>query len=1253
MRKVLGLDLGIASIGWAVIEENDTRKQILGMGTRIIPIGADEKDEFSSGNKISKNQNRTSKRTQRKGYDRYQLRRANLIKELQSRNMLPNENLMELPALELYGLRNKAVSEKVSVQELGRILLHLNQKRGYKSSRSDANLDKKDTDYVAEVKNRYEKIREYNFTVGQYFYIGLGMNTSEDKWIRFAEQYNLPDSLPFQVKEQVFPREAYIEEFRLICDHQKTYYPTLLTDSFIEKIQNEIIYYQRPLKSQKGLVGICELENFIKIKPDGKSITIGPKCAPKSSPLFQVCKIWEVINTISLSNKTGQKLVITLDQKQQLFEHLDNNEKLSQAELFKILGLKKDDGWYGNKQIAKGLTGNITKVAIAKHLEELESKDGLLSFILSLDEIRDKSTYLVDKKTGEVIETKSVKTIRPDIEEQPLYKLWHVIYSIADIDECKHTLMKKFNLPETIALKLAGIDFGRYGFGNKSVKAMRKILPYLMEGYVYSDSCMFAGYNHSNSLTLSEQQERRLADKLALLSKNSLRQPVVEKILNQMINLVNAIIEKYGKPDEIRLELARELKQGQKERNEMFFNNSKRDRENKTIIEYIENGYKQYGIRATRNTIQKWRLFHEMNDGENKLNAMCLYCGKLFSISDALSGNNIDVEHIIPKARLFDDSHGNKILSHRSCNSDKDNRTAYDYMQSKSEQELHQYIERIEFLYKKQVISKSKRDKLLMTADKIPDDFIERQLRETQYISRKAREILEQVSNNVTTTTGTITAYLRKIWGWDEVLPNLQLPKYRDYGLTEMRISGKDNRTREVIKDWTKRDDHRHHAIDALVVACTKQSFIQRLNTLNSRRDQMMKDFTDTGNKYDSSKSLLENYLFAHKPFTTKEIETLASTILVSFKTGKKVATSGIRKIKKNGKKITVQKGITIPRGALSEEQVYGKIKGIETKPVKYLFENPHLIFKPYIKEHVERRLREHGNDLKKALSSIKKNPIYLDEEKTIELTYGSCITTKVVYKYPLTSITAKDVDSIIDTRVRKLVQDRLSQFNNKEKEAFRNLQTNPLWFNKEKGIPIKSVSCNTGLSAVEPIKKNGEGKDIGFVKPGNNHHAAIYLNAAGKKCEYICTFWHAVERKKYGLPVIIENPKEIWDRILLNKQDYPESFLEKLPKDDWKFFVSLQQNEMFIMGLSKEAFDDAVKSNNKPLLSESLYRVQKLGELSTSGWWFRHHLETSVSDKGDIANKKKSGRVKLIQSLENMNGFKVKINNIGEIVKA
>ncbi|MFL9483972.1 type II CRISPR RNA-guided endonuclease Cas9 [Chitinophagaceae bacterium LWZ2-11] len=1270
MNTILGLDLGTNSVGWALIEVDGNNKptKIIALGSRIIPLSSDDRDEFQKGQAISKNQKRTIARTQRKGYNRYQLRKDALKTILKELNIFPSEDSFKLPVLDLWKLRSDAATKnsEISAEQLGRILYMLNQKRGYKSVRTEANQDKKDSDYVEKVKGRFKQLKEKQQTIGNYFYDELLTANRENKYYR--------------TKERVYPREAYIEEFDRIINAQKSKH-TFLTDCIIEKLRNEIIFYQRSLKSQKSLVNICEFEGFEvnyfdKETKREKIIFAGPKVAPKTSPLYQLCKIWETVNNISLKikNQEGSKYkwndrIPTLVEKEKIIEHLNKNSNLSYIDLLDILELKKENV-YANKQILKGIQGNITYTEIQRILGE----NKCLQFNLNLLSSKN-GAILADKKTGEILEEKDRLWVDAKVEQEPLYQLWHTIYSLKDIHECERALIKRFGFNPEIAEKLSKLDFNKQSFGNKSNKAIRKILPYLMQGYNYSQACSFAGYNHSHSLTQNEQIAKITIDKLALLPKNALRQPIVEKIINQMINVVNEILKIYGKPNEIRVELARELKQSKEERNDTDIQNSN----NKKLNDEVAKRLASLELPATKQYIQKYKFIFPVKDKKIKdaqVINQCIYCGNSFNLTEALSGDDFDVDHIVPQALLFDDSQTNKVLVHRSCNADKSNKTAYDYIAAKGEKTLQQYLDRVDCWFKRGILSYNKMQRLKVSYEeytdrkkrkketdadkKIWESFINRQLRETQYIARKSKEILQQICNNVTATEGTVTSKLRELWGWDDVLMNLQMPKYKAFDQTIVKEwtsnHGKRKHQKEEIKNWSKRDDHRHHAIDALVIACTQQGFIQRINTLSSSdvKDEMKKEVEAELN-YNNRLTLLDNYLVSKRPFMTSEVGKHVENILVSFKAGKKAATQGVRKEKRNGKKEIVQSNIIVPRGALHEQFIYGKIK-IKAKdfktdqtiqyPVKFLFENSELIVEQPIREKVKKRLAQFGSDAKKAIDSLKKEPIYLDAENTRILTSAHCYKDEYVIKYKISDLKKEDVKYIVDEKVKTLVKNRLEQFNDKEKEAFKDT----LWFNEEKQIPILSVRCFTGLAIVEAIKKDENGNDIGFSIPGNNHHVAIYKDNAGKQIQHLCTFWHAVERKKYKIPYVIRDTKKLWNSIL--DRELPERFLQKLPDDNLELQFSLQQNEMFVLGLSREQFEEAISQNRKALLSMHLYLVWSI---SDNDYWFRHHLETKNSELKNIAGAKESRRYfrfKSISAFSIQNPIKVRLNHLGEITK-
>lgn len=1231
MKRILGLDLGITSIGWSVIETNDENKplQIIAMGSRIVPLSTDDSAQFSKGQAITRNQDRTAKRTARKGYDRYQQRRENLTIEFRKLGMLPDEQLIKLPVMELWQLRADAATpgKQLSLPEIGRVLYHINQRRGYKHAKADESGDSKQRDYVANINQRYSKIIDRGQTIGQYF----------------AEQLKASEIITdkghfytYRIKEQVFPRKAYEAEFDQIMMIQQKYYPDILTDQVINRLRNEIIFYQRGLKSCKHLVSICEFEKKEYKNAEGKVIFDGPKVAPRTSPLFQVCKIWESINKINLTNRNNDVFPITQEHRQQMFDFLDNNEKMGIKKLYEILGVSAKEGWWGGKAIGKGLQGNTTKMQLKKALALLSQSE--INQLLQFNLVQDESG-LVDEETGEVI-----PIIDTQFLNEPLYKLWHTIYSIQDKAELKNALSKNFGITdEEVVNSLYKLDFIKPGYGNKSTKAMRRILPFLQQGNMYSEACAQAGFRHSESLTLEENLNRKLLEKLPQIQKNALRQPIVEKILNQMVNIVNAIIDEYGKLDAIRVELARELKMSKDERESMDKNIRAREKEN----EIYRNKILEYdGVRVSRNRIQKYRLWEESQE-------RCFYCGAKVSSVEFLQGFDVEVEHIIPRSLFFDNSFSNKVCACRKCNASKGNMTGYDFMKSKSEAAFQEYLTRVEEAYKEKRISKTKRDRLLTTAKDIPSDFIDRDLRLSQYISRKSIEILKQVCRNVHSTTGSVTDFVRRVWGYDMVLHNLNIDRYRKGDMTEIvefDHKGQIHKEERII-GWSKRFDHRHHAIDALVIAMTQQSFIQRLNRLNTERDQMFAEIEKQREEWRNDFSLLEQWLRERPHFSVEDVEKVVSGIAISYKSGKRVATLSKRVKYAKGKKVVLQNGIIVPRGALSQESVYGKIKILEkNKPIKYAFENPHLIFKGYIKRLVEERLAQQDGNVKKAIASLKKSPIMIGHNREVELTYATCYKDEYVIKYSISSLEKmSDIDSIVDENIKGRVKARVAQFNGKIKEAFKNLDNNPIYADDNNTIPIKTVRCFTGLNAVTPLRYNENGEAISFVKPGNNHHIAIYRDKDGNLQEHVVTFWTAVERKKYGLPVVIKSPDQAWDSLI--DRELPEAFLNTLPNVNWTFVESMQVNEMFILGLSDDEYNDAIRNNDKATLCNHLYRVQKL---TNGDYFFRLHIETSVDDKYN--NEKNAslsitmGKMKRvgIKSLLNLNYKKININTLG-----
>lgn len=1185
-KHVLGLDLGVGSIGWCLIalDAQGDPAEILGMGSRVVPLNnATDAADFSIGKAFTANQERTARRTMRRGFARYQLRRYRLRRELEKVGMLPDAALIQLPLLELWELRERAATagECLTLPELGRVLCHINQKRGYRHVKSDAAAivgdegeKKKDSNsaYLAGIRANDEKLQDEHKTVGQYF----------AEQLRQSQNESPTGGISYRIKDQIFSRQRYIDEYDQIMAAQRVHYPEILTDEFIRMLRDEVIFMQRPLKSCKHLVSLCEFEKQERVmriqQDDGKGgrqlverrVKFGPKVAPKSSPLFQLCRIYEAVNNIRLTRPDGSPRDITPEERAKIVAHLQSSASLSFAALKKLL---KEKAIIADQLTSKsGLKGNSTRVALAAALQPYPQYHHLLDMEL---ETHMMTVQLTDEETGEVTE-REVAVVTDSYVRQPLYRLWHILYSIEERDAMRRALITQLGMTEEdldggLLDQLYHLDFVKPGYGNKSAKFICKLLPQLQQGLGYSEACAAVSYRHSNSPTSEEITERTLLDKIPLLQRNELRQPLVEKILNQMINLVNALKAEYG-VDEVRVELARELKMSREERERMAEGNRRREKENKAIAEKIH----ECGLFPTKSRIRKYMLWEEAGE-------QCLYCGQILTLSQCLNGDDMEVEHIIPKSVLYDDSYGNKTCACRRCNKEKGNRTALEYIRVKGWEA--EYMERINSLLDKKAISYSKHQRLRWLKEDIPSDFLERQLRLTQYISRQAMAILQQGIRRVSASEGGVTARLRSLWGYDDILHTLNLDRYDSMGETE-RVSREGETTEKLrIKDWSKRKDHRHHAIDALVVASTRQGYIQRLNRVSSEseREAMSGEIEMRKATKTDKLSLLERWLTQRPHLSVRAVSDKVAEILISYRPGKRVVTRGRNIYLRHGKKC-VQSGLLVPRGPLSKETVYGQI-------------------------------------------TVNGEP-------------------QIVCKYDLHSLKAKDVDYVVDLALRKRLKELLAQHGGKEKEAF----AGDVYMD-EAGTqgPIRSVRCFTGLDRgkMKAVKYDEQGDAVGFVSTQNNHHLAIYRTPKGKLVESIVTFWDAVDRARYGIPLVITHPREVIEQVLL-RGDVPESVLSLLPPSDWVFVDSLQQDEMVIIGLSDEELQRALETQDYRKLSEHLYRVQKM---SSSYYVFRYHLETSVADdKNTMGRIPKFYRVQSLKAYEEKNIRKVRVDLLGRI---
>lgn len=1427
MKKILGLDLGSSSIGWALVNEgvNDEEKSsIIKLGVRVNPLTVDEAQNFEKGKSITTNADRTLKRGMRRNLQRYKQRREALVEVLKKHEFITAGTLMSeqgnKTTFETYRLRAKAVEEEISLEEFARVLLMINKKRGYKSSRKakgdedgvlidGMDVAKKlyDEDlnpgelclqlleagkkalpdfYRSDLQDEFDKIwnfqKQFNpesfcdtakeevrgknrtqtwtilskyfvWTEGdsvwnneearteerikEYKLVGIKRTTKghEQKLENYrwrvqalSEQLNLEiiaivlqeingqisassgylgaisdrskelffnhqtvgqslmselDKNPNgSLRNKVFYRQDYLDEFNTIWEKQSLYHKEL-TVELKKEIRDIIIFYQRRLKSQKGLISTCEFEQReIIVEKDGKRKTkiIGCKVIPRSHPLFQEFKIWQTLNDIEVyvadrrTKRKQDRKSLTLfsdtedallvegkrylyqEEKELLAKELFVRENMKKAEVLKLLFEDPKELDLNFKQI----DGNRTGFALFSAYSKMIEKYGYESVNLknSADEIIEK-LQIIFADLGWNTELLSIDLSKDDkeLEKQPYFRLWHLLYSFEGDNtptgngKLIEALMKLCSVEKEYASVLANVSF-QEDYGSLSAKAIKKILPYLKEGSQYDVACGYAGYRHSqSSLTREEIDNKVLKDRLEILPKNSLRNPVVEKILNQMVNVVNAVIDTYGKPDEIRVELARELKKSAKEREELTKSITQNTREHEAIRQLLQT---EFGMmHVTRNDIIRYKLYEELKDNGYKT----LYSDQYIPREKVFS-KEIDIEHIIPQARLFDDSLSNKTLEYRAVNIEKGNKTAYDFVKEKYGNDgLQRYLNHCEALFKDK---KTKLKKLKMEDQDIPDGFINRDLRNTQYIAKKALSMLSEISRRVVATTGSITDELRKDWQLVDIMKELNLPKYEALGFVET-FKDKDGRIIKKIKDWSKRNDHRHHAMDALTVAFTKDVFIQYFNNKNA--------FWMSGSKEHANITAIKNKYFekgkALAPIPLEQFRTEAKrhleNILVSIKAKNKVVTNNINRTKKkNGENLKLQQ---TPRGQLHLESIYGSYRQyiIRDEKVNASFDASKItnVSKSAYRNALLKRLEAYDNDPKKAFTgknSLDKNPVYLDENRMEKVPDRvKIVEFETVYTIRKPIDPKLSIDKVVDARIRTLLKKRLEEYGGDAQRAFSNIEENPIWLNKEKGISVKRVAIR-GISNAQALHdkkdkdgnpildKKGKGIPTDFVNTGNNHHVAIYrkpvVNKMGQVMldengspryeldEDVVSFFKAVARVNLRQPVV--------------DKDYKRS-------EGWQFLFSMKQNEYFVFPNEKTGFNpkeiDLLNPENYALISPNLFRVQKIG---LNDYTFRHHLETSIQNN--------SNELKFITWIRcgknGINGvIKVRVNHIGQIV--
>ena len=1291
MKRILGLDLGTNSIGWAVVSaeiENECF-QLTGIeaaGSRIIPMDAAILGDFDRGNSISQTAERTRLRGIRHLLERCLQRRERLHRVLEVMDFLPthysqalnrygkikegkepklawikdktgkyeflfkdsfNEMLKNFRDFNpeyadkkipydwtIYYLRKKALTQKVSKEELAWILLNFNQKRGYYQLRGEEKeLDKnKKIEYVAlkvlSVEDTGEKKGKdswynvhlengwiYRRTSNVYldwvgktkeFIITTDLNDdgspkkdkqgnvkrsfrapNEDDWTLIKERTQadiehsgktvgtyIYDSILKNPNQKVrgklirtIERKFYKEELRRILGKQiefhselqdrdlynncieelypsnDTYRKSIAEKDFAYLFIEDILFYQRPLKTKKSLISNCPYEgHIVKDRITGEEKHYGIKCIAKSHPLYQEFRLWQFISNLHIYKKglandedVTKDFLKNEDDYTALYDWLNDKKVINQKTFLKYpaFGLKRNiEDYRWNYVEDKDYPCN-------------ETRSQILSYLL-------KANITCDFLTKETEE-----------------KLWHILYSIYDKEELKKALNKfaeKYDLNNSFTDIFLKIPPFKKEYGAYSAKAIKKLLPLMRMGKYWTKdnidkntleridrittgefdekiknrvrekavkftetadfkalplwlACYIVYNRHSEAKEITKwNTPNDLQKYLDAFKQHSLRNPIVEQVITETLRTVRDIWVKFGNIDEIHIELGREMKNPADKRRKMtqqILENENTNLRIKALLmefanpefgietvrpyspnqqeilriyedgvlsstdnipESIESVIKKFKEsdtkkRPTRSEVLKYKLWLEQKYRSP-------YTGQPISLAKLFTPA-YEIEHVIPQSRFFDDSLSNKVICESEVNKLKDKLLGYEFIKAFHGQKVDLSSgktvniftegEYKQFVKEHYSNNRSKMRKLML--ETIPDDFIARQLNDSRYISKIVKDLLsnivreegeeELISKNIIVCTGAVTDRLKKDWGINDVWNKIVLPRFTRLN----NILGTDVFTThttnghivpaipfELQKGFNKkRLDHRHHAMDAIVIACAGRNIVNYLNNESASGKSKISRDDLRSLLCDKVKEGNGNYKWMiKKPWETFTQDTynILNDIIVSFKQNLRIinkATNIYTHFEKGKKEQTKQEGNNWAiRKPMHKDTVFGEVNLRKTKNVSLneAIKTPERIVIKDFRLKVQSLLKQ-GYDTKKIKKHIEENKdIWQDINPTkIEVYYFTKETKDRFFatRKPLdTSFDKRKIEeSITDTGIQKILLRHLEQKGNDPNIAF------------------------------------------------------------------------------------------------------------------------------------------------------------------------------------------------------------------------
>ena len=1158
-----------------------------------------------------------------------------------------------------------------------------NERRSFRApSEDDWTLLKKKTE---------QEINKSDKTVGGYIYENLVQNPSQKirgKLVRTIERKFYKEELFAILKKQIelqpelFTDDLYNDCVRELYRNNEAQQLVLSKRDFVHLFVEDIIFYQRPLRSQKSTIGNCSLEYRIYKDKEGNQEKQYLKAIPKSHPLYQEFRVWQWLSNLKIYRKEDDADVTT--------EFLTNTE--AAVYLFEFLMAQKE---VGHKDILKQLMipalkekfPNAKLVAFNKEVDkEIAKYRWNYVFDDSKEKEEDKSKKYPCNTTGYEIRRRLEKSkivpanfLTSEIE----HHLWHIIYSVNDKKEYESALKsfaKKYKLDENSFVE----EFRKFPpfpseYGAYSEKAIKKLLPLMRMGKYWSwdaidsntqsriDKIISGEYDESietrvreKAIYLTEKNhfqglpiwlasyviydrhsEADIAGKwnsvadleqyLEDFKQHSLRNPIVEQVVTETLRVVRDIWKQFGKGvidffNEIHVELGREMKNTSEDRRsltEQVTNNEatnlrikallaelKENSDGKLPVENVrpfspmqldalriyEDGVLNSTIelpedivkiskssQPSKSELQRYKLWLEQKY-RSPYTGSVIPLGRLFT-------EDYQIEHIIPKSRYFDDSFNNKVICEAAVNQLKDKQLGLEFIKNNFGVEIELGLgkrariftesEYRAFISEHYAKNKTKRQNLLL--EDIPEKMIARQMNDTRYISKFISSLLSNIvraekdddginSKNLIPGNGKITTVLKKDWGMDAVWNDLILPRFERMNQltnTDAFTYWNEQYQRFIPVDYIdskriekKRIDHRHHAMDALVIACMTRDHVNLLNNQSAKsetsrydlqnklRNKSKETWVDKKTGEQVERDVFKEF---KKPWDNFALDAknALETIVVSFKQNLRVinkATNNYQKwVEKDGRKVKAkvkQEGTNWAiRKSLHTPMPYGKKSYFfDLLKIEESVGKREYIIDDEIRAKVEKIVVDCKGKITEAQKRLKQFPLIDNNGKPIIQTAFRINTEKFRRRQPISMLSnrgqggvktiedaKKVIDKIVDYKIRKDLLQHLKECNEDLDKAFspEGIES----FNSKRKIPIYKL----------PIGESGSGRFCVGNKistkhkwveadKGTNLYFAVYESKEGKRSYDSIPLNIVIERLKQRLsPVDLKSENDFY----------------------------------------------------------------------------------------------------------------------------